>query len=124
MEEADPILPTLENFLEHLLDLEHKLRGIRKLWTNSLEVNQPWISYIKDPSPRNKGALKLEMDVLNQLITDCKTAMLEFIPTNYQPLSVAAYGHLYVISKVPGLEARHPLLIVKFHIRTFFNPYK
>lgn len=113
MEEADPILPTLANFLEHLLDLEQKLRAVRKLWTASLEVNQPWISYSKELTSQNTRTLKLEMDALDRLIADCKTGMLEFIPTNYQPLSVTAYGHLYFISKSSGLEAKKPLLIIK-----------
>jgi len=113
MQEVYPILPTLEHLLEHLLDLEQKLRVVQKRWTACLEVNRHWSSSLKRPSFRNTRALKLEIDALNLLIADCKTAMLEFIPTYFRRIPVSVQEGLFYISKGLVLKSQAPFLIIR-----------
>ena len=113
MEEDSSMLPTLAHLLEHLLDLEEKRREMRFSWRSSLVVNQPWMSYLKGQPTTNTDKWQLETDNLNLLIRDCKTAMLEFIPTYFQPIPVTAFGYLYFLSKGPKQANQEPFLIIR-----------
>lgn len=116
MEKNGSVRPTLASLLEYLLNLEGKLREVRELKSKSLAVNQPWQNYLKKyatlPSP-NTAKLQQEIDNLLLLIRDCKIAMLEFIPTYFQSISVSVQEQLYLVSKGPEQYNKEPFLIIR-----------
>lgn len=113
MEEAVPILPTLERLIEYLLDLEAKQQAVRKRWSASLEANRPGPSYLSGQPRTTSEKLREELGQLELLIADCQTVIMEFIPTYFQSIPISVQGQLYCISKGSKAGNKAPFLIVR-----------
>jgi len=114
LEDIEPVLPTLGYLLEHLLELESKLQELRKKLNANLEVNRPWPNYLTQQSfNNNTQQLQQEIYSLDLLVADCKTTIMEFIPTFFKSVPVVAYGHQYVIGKYQRQEDEEPYLVIR-----------